>query len=108
MIRAVHADFPHEAFLRDALAGYAPLTLTGRGFQIAEALHKHLPPEYPAAVDVLLASASQPHEHRANGGMAAFLYMPHLLFVARHGLGHFEELKLQREARSGRLSSASR
>jgi 3-methyladenine DNA glycosylase AlkC len=91
MIRAVHADFPQDAFLRDALAGYGPLPLTGRGFQIAAALRKHLPQHYPRALDVLLASADQPHEHRAAGGMAAFLYMPHLFFVAQYGLDHFED-----------------
>ncbi|HET9472724.1 MAG TPA: hypothetical protein VFO82_02455, partial [Steroidobacteraceae bacterium] len=42
-IRAVHAAFPHDAFLDDALAGYGPLSLTGRGFHIAAALRKHLP-----------------------------------------------------------------
>ena len=91
MVRAVHPGFPHDEFLRDALSGYGPLSLTGRGFHIATALRKHLPAEYPRAVDILLASASQPHDHRASGGMAAFLYMPHLFFVAQHGLGHFEE-----------------
>jgi len=91
MLRAVHPGFPHDEFLRDALSGYGPLSLTGRGFHIATALRKHLPAEYPRAVDILLASASQPHGHRASGGMAAFLYMPHLFFVAQHGLGHFEE-----------------
>ena len=91
MIRAVHADFPHDAFLKDALSGFGPLSLTGRGFQIAAALRKHLPAEYPRAVDVLLASTAQPHDHRASGGMAAFLYMPHLFFVAQHGLDHFED-----------------
>jgi len=91
MIRAVHADFPHDQFVRDALAGFGPLSLTGRGFHIATALRKHLPASYPQAIDVLLASASQPHEHRASGGMAAFLYMPHLFFVAQHGLDHFED-----------------
>ncbi len=91
MIRAVHADFPQAEFLRDVLAGYGPLSLTGRGFHIAAALRKHLPAEYPRAVEVLLASATQPHEHRASGGMAAFLYMPHLFFVAQHGLDHFED-----------------
>jgi len=91
MIRAVHADFPHDAFLKDALSGFGPLSLTGRGFQIAAALRKHLPAGYPQAVEVLLASTAQPHDHRASGGMAAFLYMPHLFFVARHGLDHFEE-----------------
>jgi hypothetical protein len=91
MIRAVHPEFAHRAFLRDALAGYGPLALTARGQQVARALGKHLPQEFPRAVDVLLASASQPHEHRASGGMAAFLYMPHMYYVAQYGLDHFED-----------------
>ena len=91
MVRSVHPGFPHDEFLRDALSGYGPLSLTGRGFHIANALRKHLPAEYPRAIEVLLASASQPHEHRASGGMAGFLYMPHLFFVAQHGLGYFAE-----------------
>ena len=105
MIRAVHAPFPHDDFLADALAGYAPLSLTGRGFQIAAALNKHLPAHYPDAIEVLLASASQPHEHRAAGGMAAFLYMPHLFFVARHGLGHFEESMRAQHALTQRFTA---
>lgn len=91
MVRAVHAEFPHDAFLKDALSGFGPLSLTGRGFQIAAALRKYLPADYPQAIEVLLASTAQPHDHRASGGMAAFLYMPHLFFVAQHGLGHFED-----------------
>jgi 3-methyladenine DNA glycosylase AlkC len=91
MIRAVHEEFPHQEFLRDSLSGYGPLALTARGQQIATALHRHLPADYPLAVDILLRSASQTHGHKASGGMAAFLYMPHLFFVARHGLDHFEE-----------------
>ncbi len=91
MIRAVHAKFPHDEFLADALAGYGPLALTARGQQVAAALHKHLPADFPRAVDILLESARQPHDHVAKGGMAAFLYMPHLFYVARHGLDHFED-----------------
>jgi 3-methyladenine DNA glycosylase AlkC len=91
MIRAVHREFPHQAFLRDALAGYGPLSLTSRGFHIAAALRTHLPDDFPRAAEILVASAGEPHEHQASGGMAAFLYMPHLYFIARHGLEHFEE-----------------
>jgi 3-methyladenine DNA glycosylase AlkC len=90
MIVAVEPAFPAKAFLRDALAGYGPLSLTGRGFHIATALRTHLPQDYPRAVQLLLASASQAHGHRG-GNMASFLYMPHLFFVARYGLDHFEE-----------------
>jgi 3-methyladenine DNA glycosylase AlkC len=105
MISAVHPEFPREAFLRDALAGYSPLSLTGRGFQIARALRTHLPPDYPRAVEVLVASASQPHEHRASGGMAAFLYMPHLFFIAQHGLDHFEESMRAQHALTQRFTA---
>ena len=105
MIRAVHADFPHDEFLNDALRGYSPLSLTGRGFHLAAALHRHLPPNYPRAIDILLASASQPHGHRAAGGMAAFLYMPHLFFVARHGLEHFEDSMRAQHALTQRFTA---
>jgi 3-methyladenine DNA glycosylase AlkC len=105
MIRAVHADFSHEGFLRDALAGFGPLSLTGRGFHIAAALRKHLPADFPLAVDVLLASAAQPHRHQASGGMAAFLYMPHLFFVARHGLDHFEDSMRAQHALTQRFTA---
>jgi 3-methyladenine DNA glycosylase AlkC len=103
MIRAVHGEFPHDAFVRDALAGYGPLSLTGRGFQIAEALRKHLPQEFPKAVDVLLASASQPRE--STGGMASFIFMPHLFFVARHGLDHFEDSMRAQHALTQRFTA---
>jgi 3-methyladenine DNA glycosylase AlkC len=105
MIRAVYAEFPHDEFLRDALAGFGPLSLTGRGFHIAAALRKHLPADYPQAIDVLLASVSQPHEHRASGGMAAFLYMPHLFFVAQHGLDHFEDSMRAQHALTQRFTA---
>jgi 3-methyladenine DNA glycosylase AlkC len=103
MIRAVHSEFPHDAFVRDALAGYGPLSLTGRGFQIAEALRTHLPQEFPKAVDVLLASASQPRE--SAGGMASFIFMPHLFFVARHGLDHFEDSMRAQHALTQRFTA---
>jgi 3-methyladenine DNA glycosylase AlkC len=105
MIRAVHPEFAHEAFLRDALAGYGPLALTARGQQVAVALSKHLPAEFPRAIEVLLASASQPHEHRASGGMAAFLYMPHMYYVAQFGLDHFEDSMRAQHALTQRFTA---
>lgn len=105
MIRAVHPDFPHEAFLRDVAKGYGPLSLTGRSARIADALHAHLPADYPRAVDILLASASQPHDHRAGSGMGGFLYMPHLAFVAKHGLDHFEDSMRAQHALTQRFTA---
>jgi len=105
MIRAVHAAFPHDDFLADVRKGYGPLSLTQRGFHIAGALRKHLPQEYPRAVRILVESASQPHDHQASGGMAAFLYMPHLFFIAQHGLEHFEDSMRAQHALTQRFTA---
>ncbi len=90
-ITAVHGKFPRRAFLAEALKEYQDLSLTARGFRIAEALRKHLPADYPTALEILLRATRDPHRHRASAGMAGFFYMPHLFFVARYGLDHFEE-----------------
>jgi 3-methyladenine DNA glycosylase AlkC len=90
MIASVHPDFDPEAFLATALDGYAALDLTPRGRQIATALRRHLPDSYPAAVDILLASLGPKLETTERFGMAPFLYLPHVLFVAEYGLDHFE------------------
>lgn len=90
MIAAVHPAFPTESFLHDALDGYEALELKPRGQHIAEALHRHLPTDFPQAVDILLASLDEPLAATEGHGMAPFLYMPHTMFVATHGLNHFE------------------
>ena len=90
MIRAVHADFPVEAFLADALEGYDALELMARAHKIAEALHRHLPASYAEAAQILLRSLG-PKANRTEGmGLAPFLYLPHVLYVSRFGLEHFE------------------
>lgn len=83
--------FARKPFLQDALAGYAALELKPRGWQIAHALHRHLPPHYPEAVEILLASLGPKLEMSEGNGMAPFFYMPHTFFVAEYGLAHFAE-----------------
>ena len=90
MIKAVHAKFDANAFLKDALADYDTLELMQRGRQIAAALHAHLPGDYPRAIGILLASIEQPTGLQGKNPMAAFLFLPHTLYVAQHGLVHFE------------------
>lgn len=91
MISAVHPAFPAKRFLTTALAGYDELNLMARGRQIAAALALHLPEDFDAAADILLASLGpRPRSQEGEGGMASFLYLPHTLFVASHGLDHFE------------------
>ena len=90
MVAAVHPAFDTDAFLHDALSGYEALALMPRGSQIARALRRHLPSDYAHALAIVLASAEQPHGRNPALSLASFLYLPHTVFVAEFGLGHFE------------------
>jgi 3-methyladenine DNA glycosylase AlkC len=91
-VRAVHPRFDERAFVADATRGLAKLELLDRAALIARALAAHLPGGYPEAIDVLVRSLGPEHEtdELLGVGMAPFFYMPHVIFVAEHGLDHFE------------------
>jgi 3-methyladenine DNA glycosylase AlkC len=91
-IGRVRAEFPSRAFVAQATRGLDDLELIDRGKHIAAALADHLPRDYPDAIDVLLRSLGPEHatDELVGVGMAPFYYLPHLLFVAEHGLGHFD------------------
>ncbi len=91
-IARVDPAFRSRAFIAHASAGLEDLELLARGKHISRALAAHLPPDYPEAVGVLLRSLGREHatDELLGVGMAPFFYLPHLLFVAEHGLGHFE------------------
>ncbi len=78
MIATVYPAFDGEAFLRTALDGYEPIELMPRGRHIARALHRHLPDDYPTAIDLLIASLGPKLEGTESFGMSPFLYLPHV------------------------------
>src|SRR5262245_21971460 len=90
MIHAVHAEFRVEPFIADALEGYEALELMARADRIAAALHRHLPHDYAEACEILLRSLGPKAAATQGMGLAPFLYLPHVLFVARFGMEHFE------------------
>jgi 3-methyladenine DNA glycosylase AlkC len=90
MIRRVDPSFPHQAFLKDALAGYEALELMPRGRHLSRVLRRHLPGDYAKAVKILLASQGPKLDQTEGAGLAPFLYMPHVFFVAEYGADHFD------------------
>ena len=90
MISGVHPCFDSKAFVREALQGYEALELLPRGWKIARALRPWLPPHFPDAVKILVASLGPKLDATEGQGMAPFLYLPHACFVAEFGLDHFE------------------
>jgi 3-methyladenine DNA glycosylase AlkC len=89
MIEAVHPDFPTGAFVANCLDGYDELELTPRARKISDGLARYLPPERAAAIEILVASLGPKIERLE--GMEPFIYLPHVFFVAEHGLDCFEE-----------------
>lgn len=77
-------------FVRDGTARLAALELTQRAGHLSDVLRRHLPPAFPEAVAVLLASLGPRLESSESFGMGPFRYLPHVLYVSRHGLDHFE------------------
>ncbi len=90
MIASVSARFNEQAFVRSALDEYDELELMPRAWKIAHTLRGFLPDEYGKAIQILLASIEQPSGRPAAPGMGAFLFLPHVFFVAEYGLDHFD------------------
>jgi 3-methyladenine DNA glycosylase AlkC len=90
MIKEVDCAFDEDAFLADALDGYQALELTPRARQIAQALGRHLPQDYERAIEILIASLGPKLEAAELTGMDVFIYLPHVFFVAKFGVDHFE------------------
>ena len=91
MISGVFPGFDREAFVGACLDGYHELELVPRGRKISTTLRDYLPAEYPAAIEILIASIGPRLETTEGHGMAPFLYLPHVCYVAEFGLEHFEE-----------------
>lgn len=90
MIASVWTEFDARRFLEHALDGYEELELTPRARQIARALAETLPADREEALGILVRSMGAELEGAELTGMASFLYLPHVFFIADHGLDHFE------------------
>jgi 3-methyladenine DNA glycosylase AlkC len=91
MIERVHPTFASRAFVAQALAGYEDLELLPRARHLARAMADHLPREYPVALEVVLRSLGPPAERTTGNGMAPFVYLPHVYWVADNGLDHLDD-----------------
>ncbi len=85
-----HRGFGSASFVRACLDGLEALELTGRAWQIAEAMHAHLPAPFPNAARVITASLGPELESSEEFGLEPLLYMPHVFFVQKYGLRDFE------------------
>jgi 3-methyladenine DNA glycosylase AlkC len=104
-VAAVHPQFPRRAFLADAAKGMEPLELMDRGRHIMRALKEHLPEDPARAIAILERSLGPPLAATEGHGMEPFVYLPHVLFVAEHGLDCFEASMRAQHALTQRFSA---
>ena len=98
MLHAADPGFPVKRFVAEASRGLEHLELMDRARQIADALARALPDDFEQAADVIERSLGAPLDSGEGNGMAPFLYLPHVIFVAEHGLEDFDAaMRLQKE-----------
>jgi 3-methyladenine DNA glycosylase AlkC len=78
--------FPRARFVREASAGLDELELMARAGRIADVMATVLPTPYKRAIAVLVASLGPRLDSSEDNGLQPFFYLPHVLYVARHGL----------------------
>ena len=91
MLERVHPTFATRAFVEQALRGYEELSLLPRAKHDARALGDHLPERYADAVDLVLRSLGPPVGSAMGQGMAPFVHLPFVYWVAERGLDHLDD-----------------
>lgn len=86
----VMPGFDQKKFVRTASAGLDVLELSQRGRQIGLAIAEQLPPRFPAACKILLASLGPELTKTDGNGLAVFFYLPHANVITERGIDHFE------------------
>lgn len=84
------ADFPHDAFRRDALQGLDTLELKQRVQHLIVVLRRHLPRNVPEALEILQRAPDHWQPGKPGDSMASFAAWPLIDFVGEHGLDCFE------------------
>ncbi|MEN9938781.1 MAG: hypothetical protein RLZZ387_5360 [Chloroflexota bacterium] len=87
---AVHPAFPAPAFIAEVTPQLEHLELKDRVAVIAAGLRRHLPPDYPAAVALLLAILGPPHGEAEGMFTDGWYLMPVAAFVEHYGLEHLD------------------
>jgi len=90
-ISQVMPQFDTDSLAKSFSTHYLGLELMDRCLFIADCLHKHLPEDYPTAVNILVRSLEPAHCSTTDFSQVSFLSLPLSLYVSKYGLDHFEE-----------------
>ncbi|MES2639251.1 MAG: DNA alkylation repair protein [Myxococcota bacterium] len=90
MLRGADPTFPLDTFVAEATDGLEPKELMGRAQHIAAAMARALPTDRLRALEIVVRTLGERAElpGAGTGGMSSFVYLPHTMFVAAHGIDH--------------------
>lgn len=91
LVKQAFGAFDVRSFRRNATTGLSDLELLPRAKHIAAALHRHLPTDVPTALAIIVRALPKPPNVEENQEFSSFIYMPFTIYVAEHGLPHFDE-----------------
>jgi len=86
----VHEPFDAARFTAECLDGLDDLELMARGWHIAEALRRNLPQDFEHSAQILIRSLAVGNAQADLTGMAVFRYLPHIFYISKYGIDHFE------------------
>ena len=89
-IEAVEPSFDRKAFTTAACRGLTTLELKDRVRHIIDALHRHLPDDPPAAIEILVRAGLRWLDETADDIDHRFIAWPVVDFVGTHGVEHFD------------------
>lgn len=89
-LRRAHPALDEAAFERAGTRGLAALELTPRARHLAEVMHAHLPQPFPKAARAIRRSLGPELASTEDLGLSPLFYLPHVFYVAKYGLEHFE------------------
>lgn len=85
---AAGADFPEDAFCRDAMSVLESLELKGRVRHLITVMGRHLPPSFPEAAVILGKIRDHWEQREDDERLMFFAAWPLIDYVAEHGLNH--------------------
>ena len=86
MVTRVDSRFDGPAFIADVSVGYEGMELMQRAHHMAQCMARYLPSDFQEAADVLVKSLGPVLTNPMRNGMAPFVYLPHVFYIARYGL----------------------
>lgn len=104
-LRGAWPAFPERKFVEQATRGLESLELTARAGHVADVLQAHLPSDFERAVEVVVASLGPVLDDTEGNGMTPFRYLPHVFWVSRYGVNHFEAAMAAQHALTQRFTA---